>query len=407
MVNYEEKILVSLVEKYRKSKKDSGTNVTARRTRILPRELYRNYNRNDGDMAQIEALNRAAGMCREMGFVTFDMEGFSSEIQAIYLVDEKVEDAEEYLEKTYRYEPKSRKRAYVEEMIAFYSGRSSAADRECEKLRKALDQNRIPARYLQTEELLKALVFIENNEKELLLREASVLIYGDSKYLEENMLHLVCRTLRDFLGKPCEEGELEDGILEEYHIIKERRRICLKGNVTVRIDGQDLDLGAFSEGFEIFAEELKQIERISVNAGVFVTIENYTSWMRMKKEDAVLFYLGGYADRDQREFLKRVYADNPELSFLHFGDIDAGGLYIHEHLCQVTGIPFKMYRMSQRELENECFRSCLHSLTEQDRIRLESLKKEEAYRDLASYMLENNVKLEQEIVSYYEVTVQK
>lgn len=127
----------------------------------------------------------------------------------------------------------------------------------------------------------------------------------------------------------------------------------------------------------------------------------------MKKEDAVLFYLGGYADRDQREFLKRVYADNPELSFLHFGDIDAGGLYIHEHLCRVTGIPFKMYRMSQRELENECFRSCLHSLTEQDRIRLESLKKEEAYRDLASYMLENNVKLEQEIVSYYEVTVQK
>ena len=73
----------------------------------------------------------------------------------------------------------------------------------------------------------------------------------------------------------------------------------------------------------------------------------------------------------------------------------------------MTGIPFKMYRMSQRELENECFRSCLHSLTEQDRIRLESLKKEEAYRDLASYMLENNVKLEQEIVSYYEVTVQK
>ena len=407
MINYEEKILVSLVEKYRKSKKDSGTNVTARRTRIFPRELYRNYNRNDGDMAQIEALNRAAGMCREMGFVTFDMEGFSSEIQAIYLVDEKVEDAEDYLERTYRYEPKSRKRAYVEEMLAFYSGRSPAADRECEKLRKALDQNRIPARYLQTEELLKALVFIENNEKELLLREASVLIYGDSKYLEENMLHLVCRTLRDFLGKPCEEGELEDGILEEYHIVKERHRICLKGDVTIRIAGQDLDLGAFSEGFEIFAGELKWIEQIRVNTGVFMTIENYTSWMRMKKEDAVLFYLGGYADRDQREFLKRVYEDNPELSFLHFGDIDAGGLYIHEHLCRVTGIPFKLYRMSQRELENERFRFCRHSLTEQDRIRLESLKKQEGYRDLAAYMLENNVKLEQEIVSYYETEVQQ
>lgn len=405
MADYEEKILVSLVEKYRKSKKDSGTNVTARRTRIFPREIYRNYNRNDGDMAQIEALNRAAQSCRKMGFVTFDMEGFSSEIQAIYLVDEKIEKAEDYLEKTYRYEPKARKRACVEEIIAAYSGRSPAADRECAKLGKALEKNRIPAKYRQTEELLKALVFIENNEKELLLREASVLIYGDSKYLEENMLHPVCRTLRDFLEKPCGEGELEDEILEVYHIVKERRRICFKGDVTVRIAGQDMELGAFSEGFEMFAGELERIEQIRVNTGVFMTIENYTSWLRMKKGNAVLFYLGGYIDRDQREFLKKVYADNPGLSFLHFGDIDAGGLYIHEHLCRVTGIPFSMYRMSQRELENERFRFCLHPLTEQDRIRLESLKKQEAYRDLAAYMLENNVKLEQEIISYYEAGV--
>ena len=38
MGNYEEKILITLAEKYRRSKKDSGTNVTARRTRVLPRE---------------------------------------------------------------------------------------------------------------------------------------------------------------------------------------------------------------------------------------------------------------------------------------------------------------------------------------------------------------------------------
>ena len=124
--------------------------------------------------------------------------------------------------------------------------------------------------------------------------------------------------------------------------------------------------------------------------------------MRCGGSGETFFYLGGYANRYQRDFLKKIYFDNPALVYRHFGDIDAGGLYIHEHLCRVTGIPFQMYRMSRAELEDRRFRFCLRPLTEQDRIRLESLAKQEAYRDLAGYMLEHDVKLEQEIVSYYK-----
>ena len=402
MGNYEEKILITLAEKYRRSKKDSGTNVTARRTRVLPRELYKKYNQNDGDLEQIGALNQAALRCRELGFVTYEMQGFSSEIQAIYLVDEQIGAVEAYLTERYQYESKSAKIKYIEGILAKYGGKSPAAERECEKLRQALAKNRIPAKYLQTEELLQALVFIEQNEKELFLREASVLIYGDSKYLEENMLSLICRTLRDFRNQPCEEGELEDGILEAYHIIREKRRICLKGNVEVTMAGRTLDAGACSDGIEFFAWDLEQIGRILVKAGSFMTVENYTSWMRMKKKDTVFFYLGGYADRVQRTFLKMVFRDNPQLTYFHFGDMDAGGLYIHEHLCRVTGIPFQMYRMSEQELTDPRFAACLHPLTQTDRIRLESLEKQDAYRELAAYMLQQNVKLEQEIISYME-----
>ncbi len=402
MTDYKEKMLTLLVEKFRKSKKDSGTSVIARRTKITPVQLYKDYNRNDGDMEQIEAVNQAAVHCREKGFLTFETAGFSSEIRSIYLADEKVEEIEKYLESQYHYVPKSAKRRYVEQMIKIYGRRSPAAEKECEKLRRTLEKNRIPQKYRQTEEILKALVFIENNKKTLFLREASMLIYGDSKYLEETTLSSVCRALRDCLGRLCGEDELEDEILEEYHITREAQKLCLKGNVTVRIAGKELELGAFSDGVEIFAEDLEQMEWIHVHASVFMTVENYTSWLRLKKENTVFFYLGGYVGRQQRDFLKRVYRDNPQLSFLHFGDIDAGGLYIHEHLCRVTGIPFGMYRMSKVELEDPRFGPCLHPLTEQDRVRLESLKKQEMYRELAEYILENNVKLEQEIVSYYE-----
>ena len=57
-------------------------------------------------------------------FVTYETKGFSSEIQSIYLVDEKIGEIERYLEEKYGYEPKAAKRKYVEEMIASYSGRS-------------------------------------------------------------------------------------------------------------------------------------------------------------------------------------------------------------------------------------------------------------------------------------------
>ena len=402
MAGYEEKMLTALAEKYRKSKKDSGTNVIVRRTRITPSQLYKGYNRNDGDMTQIEAVNQAAMHCRQMGFLTFETEKFSNEIRNIDLVDEKIEELEAYLEKTYHYESKASKRQYVEELIAVYSGRSPAAELECRKLRQALEKNRIPPKYLQAKDLLKALVFIENNREELFLREASMLIYGDSKYLEEAMLHPVCKALREFLGRPCGEDELEDEILEEYHIRREKQKLCLKGDVMLQNGGKELELGNFADGVEFFSDELDGIEHICVRVPEFITVENYTSWLRFRKEGAVSFYLGGYAARFQRDFLRKVQEDNPHLVFRHFGDIDAGGLYIHEHLCRVTGIPFQMYRMSCAELQDARFRSCLQPLTNQDRIRLKSLEKQGTYRELAAYMLEKNVKLEQEIISYFE-----
>ena len=94
MVNYEEKMLTVLAEKYRKSKKDSGTNVIVRRTKLTPSKLYKDYNRNDGDILQIEAVNQVILRCSEKGFVTYETEGFSNEIENIYLVDEKIEEIE-------------------------------------------------------------------------------------------------------------------------------------------------------------------------------------------------------------------------------------------------------------------------------------------------------------------------
>ena len=55
--------------------------------------------------------------------------------------------------------------------------------------------------------------------------------------------------------------------------------------------------------------------------------------------------------------------------------------------------------MSEKELQNPSYASCLHELTGNDRVRLQELQKDPKYRTTVEYMLVNDVKLEQEIVS--------
>lgn len=145
--------------------------------------------------------------------------------------------------------------------------------------------------------------------------------------------------------------------------------------------------------------ELKNIKSVKLMVPYFMTIENRAAYLRYAKDDVVVFYLGGYANRYQRDFIKTVYMSNRNASYLHFGDIDAGGFWIHHNLCEITGVNFELFSMSADELGNKEFASCLHELSGNDRVRLRELKKIDVYEDVVRYMLHNNVKLEQEIVS--------
>ncbi|MCI5622346.1 Wadjet anti-phage system protein JetD domain-containing protein [Anaerostipes sp.] len=86
--------------------------------------------------------------------------------------------------------------------------------------------------------------------------------------------------------------------------------------------------------------------------------------------------------------------------YLHFGDIDAGGYEIYENLCRKTGIPFGMYFMNLETLQK--YESYARQLTENDKKRLKKLleKQDCEYRDVLKYMLEKNIKLEQECIVF-------
>ena len=400
MLNYEEKILTYLVDKYRKSKKDSGDNKTNRRTQVKPEKLYKKYNANDGDFEEISKFNQAAECLCKLGFIRSVKETFGTQIQSIFLVDECIQEAEKYLAEKCGYVSKDMKIEKLRNLVGKYKNASPICEKECARLLESIAERKIPKNIDELDDVLMAIAFIENNQEELYMREMSMKVYGDSKYFENVSLQPVCSMLRKYSKQNLREDELLDEILLLYHITREPQKLCIKGKAIINIGGTEVDISSFSEGVEFQASELKNIKSVKLMVPYFMTIENRTSYLRYAKDDVVVFYLGGYANRYQRDFIKAVYMSNRGTNYLHFGDIDAGGFWIHHNLCEITGVNFELFSMSADELRNRKFATCLHELSDNDRVRLQELKKIEMYEDVVQYMLHNNVKLEQEIVSF-------
>lgn len=112
--------------------------------------------------------------------------------------------------------------------------------------------------------------------------------------------------------------------------------------------------------------------------------------------------------RTKREFLKFLYEQNPNAEYRHFGDIDAGGFYILEHLKEKTRVPFASMFMDVNTIKQ--YQQQSKALTVKDRKRIANLLKRlegkieedssiEDYSDVLRFMLDHNCKLEQEAIN--------
>ncbi len=95
--------------------------------------------------------------------------------------------------------------------------------------------------------------------------------------------------------------------------------------------------------------------------------------------------------------MRRINKENPQKNWYHFGDIDPDGFYILEHLRKGTGIDFEPFRMSVNELRN--YVQHCKELSDKDKVKAGNLISRGRYVETLQYMLDNNCKLEQEIIS--------
>ena len=252
----------------------------------------------------------------------------------------------------------------------------------------------------KTEQLIDTLDKVEQNRKECYIREFSIEHFHDSKVFE-TLIPKICKIFRE------ENEELtgfeNEEILAEYQIYKTPGYVYMKGNVQIYSAGkQAADINAFPEGIAVAVGSEEDTPDICPDQTIdkVFTIENLTSFYRFKQEHSLVIYLGGYHNHSRRNLLMQIYQKLPDAQYYHFGDLDAGGFYILEHLKRKTGIPFQMFQMDIEILKK--YEDYAKPLTENDKKRLMQLEKMELpdeERKLITYMLQKGIKLEQECIS--------
>lgn len=389
MTEYQEKLLNRLIDSYEKSRTYMGTNKTRQRFTIEISKLFPEY-ADESDFASFQKINSDMQELKDIRFI-------SLKIRSGEMID-KAELNVPLLDDIYNFlGRKPKKDTYAEALELFnkYKGFDPVLDRFCEEQTANIRANKsvkflsANGDHTELENILIALKEIRNIQSETFYRDFSVKVYGDSKTFD-NIVDKVVGVLCRF-----DESANEDSVLADLNLIKNPGHIYFKGNAVIVIGGQKLDISGLSGDVGISSEMLRNVDSIKAGGKNIITVENLTSFHSYSENDDLVIYLGGYHNTLRRDFIKKIYSDNKDKEYLHFGDIDAGGFYILEHLKHRIGIDFKPFHMDIPTLKR--YKSYCKSLTENDRKRLYLLLGRD-YDDVIRYMLENNCKLEQEAI---------
>ena len=388
MINtHEEVILNRLLDKYEKSKSFTGSNKVNQRFSIRPLDLFPEYE-NHANLDEFALVNEAVEVLKRKGYIEAQLLP-GRVVKQVSLRLEALEAVYEALSRV----PKAETNDLLWNLLEEYSAKTEILTRFCEDQKVRLENNK-RAKYFDDDlrdyrDLLEAVSALERIELETYERDFSMSIFKDSK----RFMKLKSKVE----GLLFEYGDFpeKEHVLGQFNLVRTPTYVHIKGAITLRIDGMQLDFRKLASDLALSTKILDDIDEIRVLGNRVYTVENLTSFHGMNEAGAVVIYLGGFHNRVRREFIKKMFSQNSSIEYFHFGDIDAGGFYILMHLRQKTGVPFQAYRMNIDTLKQYC--DFTKKTLENDEVRLKRLLDTE-FRETIEYMLANHCKLEQEAV---------
>ncbi len=392
-------ILKALLNKFEKSKTYRGENMVNQSFQVKPGDFFEEYDSDFADLDEQADFERDLSALEAAGLISLNRK--NGIIKTISMV---VSAQDSYYTLLGRTELKELERSQIAMYEAFL-GKNVVLDKFCNAQIQRL-QDRKKAEYPEEEasEIIKILEYICSNKDEILERELSIELFSDSKTFEREYRRKVITVLKkygeygDIIDNVPDERELEHAILAEHNVFPNPTYVNFKGNGTIGLkNGKVIELSP-EMPISVDSDSLGLIDKVNVVSRRIVTVENLTSFNRVKANDTLFIYLAGYHNTAKQTFIGKIAESNPDKEWYHFGDIDPDGYYILEHLKKKTNIDFKQLCMSVEEIKK--YRDYCKPLEENDIKKAESLIEKGLFVKEMQYMLANKVKLEQEVVSW-------
>lgn len=404
MVQYDKKIVNGLLDSYENSRLFTGKN-KVNITIDFPFTKKKIPAYFDESSYEYETIHSTMRELEHQGYIRIVWKKGKENhiISKVVLNPERLEQAYQYVKRTPKADLVASHIALLEKYRILYT--TPTCQRFIDYLLERLHAHQPVKEYIdlqdcqKTELFLNGIFAIESNQRQCYIREFSINVFHDSKILE-NIGSQLGKVFRHF-GNGFEERNLAE-ILAEYGIYHTPNYVYLKGRISFIINQTRYDIGSLRQGIGISGEDLAKLHFCEMSSVKRVlTIENLTTFFRWEEPESLIIYLGGYHNSVRRVLLRAVYETLPDAEYVHFGDIDAGGFEIYRDLCAKTQIPFAMYRMDLNTLKT--YEKYGKALTENDRLRLGKMlerdnKTAKDFCDVIRYMLEHNVKLEQECI---------
>ncbi|MBX9798104.1 MAG: DUF2220 domain-containing protein [Burkholderiaceae bacterium] len=204
------------------------------------------------------------------------------------------------------------------------------------------------------------------------VRRASAALVGGSKQLESLSGYLDVLTQESLQVPPRDKEE----IFSELGLVKHPPTLLISGDVkAINIKGQET-----SPLYPYIGLAPQSIQRFSISQDVtkLLTVENLTTFHELALENnhgtTIVLYTGGMPSPSWKRVYKMILESLPHNATLfHWGDIDAGGFRIADHLANICSTCDKALQLHRMFLDEALDVSKHDSLSEQEIAQIERI----------------------------------
>lgn len=394
-MNYRELILNKLIDKYEKSKlSKEGSSRNIKISLKFDIKNMEDYCSEDS-YKYIDRILRDVNFLESKDYIIVNW--YKDRIQKVILNINKIYEIYDYLNREPRISINNR---YIDIMNKYNKTNEVISFKKY--IIDLLNKYKIVSKYFENcdelECIMKVLNNLYENSDEISLRNYSAKYLNDSKRLERLEIRFN-NIIKDIFNS----DDTFEEFLKIYNIYKNPTILHIRGNGIFKINNFVIDLSKIGNELIISSNQLKDFHIVNLDIKSVITVENLTTFNDINYGNNLVIYLGGFHNNSKKILLQKIYNYDSKISFVHLGDIDAGGFYILNHLIEDTGIKFSTYKMNLETLKEYSKYSKKMNDNDIDRLnRLKNIGRLKEYYDTFDYMLENNMKLEQENIVYFK-----